>query len=66
MSHKFKLHQQVRMLRSGFSDSLASSGEVFEVVQLMPEDRTGEATYRIRSRMGERAVRESEIAAAAR
>lgn len=64
MSHKFKLHQNVQMLQAGFSDSLASSGEVFEIVRLMPLDRNGEATYRIRSRMGERAVRESEISPA--
>ncbi|MFE1599703.1 hypothetical protein [Methylobacterium sp. ID0610] len=62
MSHKFKLRQQVRMLQNGFSDKLTSSGDIFEIVQLMPEDRNGEASYRIRSRMGERAVRESEIA----
>lgn len=62
MSHKFKVNQNVRMLQAGFSDKLASSSEVFEIVRLMPLDRTGEATYRIRSRMGERAVRESEIA----
>ncbi|MGY2052270.1 hypothetical protein [Methylobacterium sp. JK268] len=64
MSHKLKLHQHVKMLQAGFSDNLASSGEVFEIVRLMPLDRGGEATYRIRSRMGERAVRESEIAPA--
>lgn len=61
MSHKLKLHQNVKMRQAGFSDKLVSSGEMFEIVRLMPEDRTGEATYRIRSRMGERAVRESEI-----
>ncbi|MET7247365.1 hypothetical protein ABZT49_28865 [Methylobacterium sp. EM32] len=63
MSHKFKLRQQVRMVQGGFSDRLTSSGDTFEIVQLMPEDRSGEASYRIRSRMGDRAVRESEIAA---
>ncbi|KTS36836.1 hypothetical protein NS228_19980 [Methylobacterium indicum] len=63
MPYKFKLHQQVRMVRSGMSDALASDIDVFEVVRLMPEDRSGEAAYRIRSMKGERAVRESEIVA---
>ncbi|KMO19005.1 hypothetical protein [Methylobacterium platani] len=63
MSYKFKLHQRVRMVRSGASDALASDMDAFEIVRLMPEDRSGEAAYRIRSPKGERAVRESEIVA---
>jgi hypothetical protein len=63
MSHKFKVNQRVRMVRSGSSDVYASDMDAFEVVRLMPEDRSGEAAYRIRSRTGERAVRESEIVA---
>ncbi|MFH6783222.1 MULTISPECIES: hypothetical protein [Methylobacterium] len=63
MLHKFKVHQQVQMVRSGSADALASDIDVFEVVRLMPEDRTGEAAYRIKSIKGERAVRESEIVA---
>ncbi|AWN48054.1 hypothetical protein DK419_18395 [Methylobacterium terrae] len=63
MLHKFKIHQRVQMVRSGSSDALASDIDVFEVVRLMPEDRSGEAAYRIRSPKGERAVRESEIVA---
>ncbi|WP_407518630.1 hypothetical protein [Methylobacterium oryzisoli] len=62
MSHKYQLNQRVQMVRIGFSDSRVSSGETFEIVRLMPEDRAGEACYRIRSGMAERAVRESEIA----
>ncbi|RVU17093.1 hypothetical protein [Methylobacterium oryzihabitans] len=61
MQHKFKLHQQVQLVRPGVSDSQAVSAGIFEIVRLMPEDRSGEASYRIRSRMTERAVRESEI-----
>jgi hypothetical protein len=61
MSHKFKLNQQVKMHKVGFSDRLVSSAEIFEVVRLIPEDRSGEVSYRIRSRAGERAVTESEI-----
>ncbi|TGE02584.1 hypothetical protein [Methylobacterium nonmethylotrophicum] len=63
MSHKFKLHQRVQMVRSGSSDAFASDVDVFEIVRLMPEDRSGEAAYRIKSVRGERAVRESEIVA---
>jgi hypothetical protein len=37
---------------------------VYEVTRLMPADQTGEVSYRIKSSdSGERAVRESEIAA---
>lgn len=63
MMHKFKINQRVQMVRSGSADALASDIDVFEVVRLMPEDRSGEAAYRIRSPKGERAVRESEIVA---
>ncbi|KMO34651.1 hypothetical protein VQ02_19035 [Methylobacterium variabile] len=63
MSHKFKLHQRVQIVRSGSSDSQASDMDAFEIVRLMPEDRSGEASYRIKSQRGERAVRESEIVA---
>ena len=63
MSHKFKMHQQVRLVRAGFSDSRAgASDDVYEIVRLMPADQTGEPAYRIRSVVGERAVREGEIA----
>ena len=63
MSHKYHLHQLVRLARPGFSDSRASSSGVYEVTRLMPADQTGEVSYRIKSSGGERAVRESEIAA---
>jgi hypothetical protein len=63
MSHKYHLHQLVRLARPGFSHSRASSSGVYEVTRLMPADQTGEVSYRIKSSGGERAVRESEIAA---
>ncbi|GJD64545.1 hypothetical protein [Methylobacterium frigidaeris] len=67
MSYKFKLHQRVRMVRSGSTNGYAGEMDAlldaFEIVRLMPEDRSGEAAYRIRSPKGERAVRESEIVA---
>ncbi len=66
MSHKYHLHQMVRLARFGFSDKRASLSGVYEVTRLMPADQTGEVSYRIKSSgFGERAVRESEIAARA-
>ncbi len=64
MSHKFKVRQLVRLTRPGFSDSRGSSSSIYEVTRLMPADQSGEVSYRIKSSgSGERAVRESEIAA---
>lgn len=63
MSHKFKRGQLVRFVRTSLTER-RNRGEVYEVVRLMPEDETGEPTYRIKSGMNERAVREAEIAAA--
>ena len=63
MSHKYHLRQLVRLARFGFSDKRVSSSSVYEVTRLMPADHTGEVSYRIKSSGGERAVRESEIAA---
>jgi hypothetical protein len=64
MSHKYKVHQLVRLTRPGFSDSRASSNSIYEVTRLMPADQSGEVSYRIKSSgSGERAVRESEITA---
>jgi hypothetical protein len=62
MSHKFKVHQVVRLRRTGFSDSRAGGGSTYEVIRLMPADETGEPAYRIKGGQTERAVRESEIA----
>jgi hypothetical protein len=64
MSHKYKLRQLVRITSPNFSDKRVSSGGIYEVTRLMPADQTGEVSYRIKSSdSGERAVRESEIAA---
>lgn len=66
MSHKYKIHQLIRLARPRFSDYRASLSGIYEVTRLMPADQTGEVSYRIRSsEVGERAVRESEIAAPA-
>ncbi len=65
MSHKYKLRQLVRLTRPGFSDSRMGASDTYEVVRLMPADQTGEPSYRIKSGPNERAVRESEIVAAA-
>jgi hypothetical protein len=61
MSHKFKVKQMVRLKQPGISDNWINSASVYEVVRLMPADQTGELSYRIKSGMTERAVRESEI-----
>jgi hypothetical protein len=61
MSHKFKVKQMVRLKQPGISDNWINSASVYEVVRLMPADQTGELSYRIKSGMIERAVRESEI-----
>lgn len=61
MSHKFKLGQRVRQSRVGFGATKDVSGLLCEIVRLMPEDRTGEPCYRIKSTAGERAANESEL-----
>ena len=61
MSHKYKIHQLVRITHPNFSDKRATSSGIYEVTRLMPADQTGELSYRIKSGMAERAVRESEI-----
>ena len=61
MSHKFKIGQRVRQARAGFGTSKDVSGLLCEVVRLMPEDRSGEPCYRIKSSAGERAANESEL-----
>ena len=43
MSHKFKLGQHVRQSRSGFGSVKGDpSGQLCEIVRLMPVDRAGE------------------------
>ena len=61
MLHKFKIGQRVRQSQGGADNLRGASGPEGEVVRLMPEDRAGEPCYRIRTTMGERAVREGEI-----
>jgi hypothetical protein len=61
MSHKFKVKQMVRLKQPGISDARTNSANVYEVVRLMPADQTGELSYRVKSGMVERAVRESEL-----
>jgi len=64
MSHKYKVRQFVRITHPNFSDKRATTSGIYEVTRLMPADQTGEVSYRIKSPgFGERAVRESEIAA---
>jgi len=61
MSHKFKVGQHVRQSKIGYADATSAAGTLFEVVRLMPEDRSGEPSYRVKSAAGERAVREGEL-----
>jgi hypothetical protein len=62
MSHKYQVHQLVRITHPRISDKRASASGIYEVTRLMPADQTGEVSYRIKSSgFGERAVRESEI-----
>jgi hypothetical protein len=51
----------VRLAQPGFSDARTSAASIYEVVRLMPADQSGEVSYRIKSGVIERAVRESEI-----
>ncbi|AIQ93481.1 MULTISPECIES: hypothetical protein [Methylobacterium] len=64
MSHKFKIGQRVCRPRLG-TPGEAGEVEVFEVLRLMPQDQTGEPSYRIRTKAGERAIREGDLVAAA-
>ncbi len=61
MSHKFKIGQHVRQARIGYADAANIPAGPFVVVRLMPEDRTGEVSYRVKSAAGERVMREGEI-----
>jgi hypothetical protein len=63
MLHTYKIRQMVRLVRAPISDSRASGGGIYEVTRLMPADETGKVSYRIKSGVTERAVRESEIGA---
>lgn len=67
MSHKFKIGQRVRRARVGYAENKSAIGDICQIVRLMPDDETGEPSYRIRATAagaGERAVREGEIVAA--
>lgn len=65
MSHKFKIGERVCRPRPGIPGE-TGEGEVFEILRLMPEDQTGEPSYRIRTKTGERAIREGDLVAAPR
>jgi hypothetical protein len=66
MSHKFKVGQSVRQLGTTYAGNKSSVVDgLFEVVRLMPDDRSGEPCYRIKSAGCERAAREDELVLAA-
>lgn len=64
MSHKFKIGQSVRQLGISYVGSKSIVDGLFEIVRLMPDDRSGEPTYRIRSAGVDRAAREGELVSA--
>jgi hypothetical protein len=61
MTHKYRLNQLVRIVTRPRPDRFMNSGEIYEVVRLLPADASGEVSYRVRAGNTERAVRESEI-----
>ena len=62
MSHKFKVGQSVRQLGTSYAGNKSSVVDgLFEVIRLMPDDRSGEPCYRIKSAGYERAAREGEL-----
>jgi hypothetical protein len=66
MSHKYQVHQLIRLANPRAMTGRANSAGIFEVTRLLPADQTGEVSYRVRSSAsGERAVREHEIAGSA-
>ena len=65
MAHKFKVGQRVSLVQHGLPGDQGTA-ETFEVLRLMPEDQTGEPSYRVLTRAGERAIREGQLVAARR
>ncbi|MER2264106.1 hypothetical protein [Methylobacterium oxalidis] len=62
MSRKFKIGQRVQQAqRPGSADRGSAVGSIYEIVRLMPEERSGEPAYRVKSALGERAVLEGEL-----
>jgi hypothetical protein len=60
MSHKYKVGQSVMVVPPNMQ-----SGQVYEIVRLMPETVQGDPQYRVKTANGvERMVREQEIKAA--
>jgi hypothetical protein len=61
LSHKFKVGQHVRQSNGGYVYAKSVDGDLFEIVRLLPEDRTGEPSYRVKSAAGERAMQEGDL-----
>ena len=61
MFHKYKIRQMVHLVRAPIADSRASG--IYDVTRLMLANKIGEVSYRIKSGVTERAVREYEIRA---
>lgn len=61
MAHQFKLGQRVRQSRNSEASDQNARGDTYEVIRLMPEDRSGNPCYRIKSASGERAVSQVDL-----
>ena len=59
MKPMFTVHDKVQINRMAFSGR--SGLDVFEVVRLMPQDPSGEFTYRIKKGLREMGVKEAEL-----
>ena len=60
LAHEFRLNQLVRFSSATHLSQLSTDG-VYEIIRLMPEDRAGDVSYRLKSPAGERVARESEL-----
>ena len=63
MAHEFSLHQFVRFSSATHLAQLSRDG-LYEIVRLMPEDRAGDMSYRLKSSAGDRVAKESELVGA--
>lgn len=62
MSHKYKIAELVEFIRPPLPDRRLGDDKCFEVIRQLPEDVSGEYSYRVRSPAGvERAARECDI-----
>ena len=64
MTRQFAIHQRVRLSRDGtISNKHLSPDGIYEITRLLPQDRDGTFSYRVRSAVGERVVQENLLTA---